>query len=116
MVEGNSNSSNGNVESFVLGLIIAVLVYLLLTHKLQSLLNGSGRNGAGAGSSSRGGSGGGGCGCGGGGDSQPLPENPGTSPGLNSLDDFLAFPNNAHSSSWLSTPVSRGSGEAHFGG
>lgn len=68
------NENNKSLEHFVLGIALAVLVFLVLRKELDKKLNGGGGGGKGKG-----------CGCGGGGND--LPENPGISPGINSLND-----------------------------
>jgi hypothetical protein len=95
------SNSDRNTESFALGLIIAVIVYLILRRELGSRfgLFGGGAvtgRGSGAGAGGAGGAGGffggggsgksGGCGCCTSSNANPLPTNPGISIGGQSLN------------------------------
>jgi hypothetical protein len=80
---------NRNTETFVLGLIVAAIVYFLFRRQLDRALGvSSGGNGGGNGTGSTKNGGGGGCGCGGGCASQSImpPTNPGVSPGNQSYN------------------------------
>lgn len=75
-----ASDNNKNTESFALGLIVAVIVYLILRRELSRVNShgaaGNGQAGGGHGAAAASG-GGGGCGCGGGGGS-----NGGAEPGV----------------------------------
>ena len=75
-----------SVEHFFLGVIIAVVLFLVLRKEFAKL---SARGGGGDTVATAPGGGGGGCGCSGG---AGLPTNPGVSPGAQSLSDMLSFP------------------------
>lgn len=96
----NENGNNKDVVSFVLGIVVVTIIYLLVQREFNKIV--------GNGNTSHSSSGGnksttvksGGCGCGGGGNS--LPTNPTVSPGANSLDDKLSFPNSVQSNGGMS--------------
>lgn len=95
-----NEGKNQDVVSFVLGIVVVAIIYLLVQRELKKVLDGGNshsRTSSGGGSSP---SSSGGCGCGGGGGSTPT--NPGTSPGANSLDGVLAFPNSVSSNGGMS--------------
>lgn len=94
MNEGKDN----NVVSFVLGIVVVAIIYLLVQRELSKILGPSHNKGGGGSTTTH--AGGGGCGCGGGGGNTP--ENPETSPGANSLEGILAFPNSVQSNGGMS--------------
>lgn len=107
------NENNKDVASFVLGIIVTTIIYLLVKREFDKIVNGknggggsSSANGGGGGSSSHGGGGGCGCGCGGlaGGGTTGI--NPETSPGANSLDGHLAFPGSVSSNGGMAHATS----------
>jgi hypothetical protein len=97
----NENGNGKDVTSFVLGIVVVAIIYLLVQRELNKVLgpsHGGSGGGKGGGSSKSGG----GCGCGCGGGNGTTPTNPGTSPGANSLDGVLAFPNSVQSNGGMS--------------
>jgi hypothetical protein len=79
-----------SVEHFFLGVIIAVVLFLVIRKEFGKFSASRG-GGGGTASVDNGGGGGGGCGCSGGAGAA-LPKNPGVTPGAQSLSDLLSFP------------------------
>ena len=97
----NENRSK-DVASFVLGIIVTTIIYLLVKREFDKIVGGGkskSANGGGGGGGSH--ASGGGCGCGGLA-SGSTSTNPQTSPGANSLDGNLAFPNSVSSNGGMS--------------
>jgi hypothetical protein len=77
-----------SAENFALGVIVAVILYLILRREIGKLpMLTSGNRGGGL---TRAEKANGGCGCGS--SSSATPSNPGISPGAQSFDDMLSFP------------------------
>lgn len=96
----NENRSK-DVASFVLGIIVTTIIYLLVKREFDKFV-GSGKGGDSHASGGSSHASGGGCGCGGLAGGGTTGTNPETSPGANSLDSHLAFPNSVSSNGGMS--------------
>jgi hypothetical protein len=97
-----NENRNKDIASFVLGIIVTTIIYLLVKREFDKIVGGgnsrSSASGGGGGSHASGG----GCGCSGLAGGGNTPTNPETSPGANSLDGSLAFPNSVSSNGGMS--------------